>query len=123
MIYKWVYGYTNGYMYIQKGRKMDTLHVKVAHGMTQELKQLSKIRGTTVSELIRQALVVCYQLDMLGLSDRQKQSLEAYRGGFISLGKLSELMGRSAVEMRQWLKEHQIAQNNTFTEDDTEHAR
>jgi hypothetical protein len=102
---------------------MDTLHIKVAPGMSEELKQLSKIRGMTVSELIRQAILVCYQLDLLGLSDRQKQALEAYRGGFISLGKLSELMGRPAVEMRQWLQEHNIFLNTAFTEDDVENAR
>lgn len=102
---------------------MDTLHIKVAHGLSEELKQLSKIRGLTVSELIRQAIFVCYQLDLLGLSDRQKQAMEAYRGGFISLGKLSELMGRPAMEMRQWLKEHNIPLNTAFSEDDVENAR
>lgn len=102
---------------------MDTLHIKVGHNVHEELKRLGKARGMTVSELIRQALTVCYQLEFLGLSDRQKQSIEAYKGGFISLGKLSELMGRSPVEMRQWLMEHHIAQNNTFSEDDTLNAR
>jgi hypothetical protein len=102
---------------------MDTLHIKVGQGIHEELKRLGKTRGMSVSELIRQALIVCYQLDLIGLSDRQKQSLEAYKGGFISLGKLSELMGRSPVEMRQWLTEHHIAQNNTFSEEDTINAR
>ncbi len=102
---------------------MDTLHIKVTHNIHQELKHLSKVRGMTVSELIRQALFTCYQFELLGLSDRQKQSLEAYRGGFISLGKLSELMGQTPIEMRQWLKEHQIVQNNIFSEDDITNAR
>ncbi len=102
---------------------MDTLHIKISHRINDELKHLAKARGMTVSELIRQALYVCYQLDSLGLSDRQKQSLEAYRGGFISVGKLSEVMGRSPIEMRQWLKEHNITQNNAYFEDDVQHAR
>jgi hypothetical protein len=102
---------------------MDTLHIKVGHSIHQELQHLSKARGMTISELTRQALITCYQLDLIGLSDRQKQALEAYRGGFISIGKLSELMGRSSVEMRQWLSEHQIAQNNAFSDDDVQHAR
>lgn len=101
---------------------MDTLHVKVAHELNEELKQLGKARGMSVSELIRQALVTCYQVDTLGLSDRQKQALEAYRGGFISLGKLSELMGRSAIEIRKWLNEHGIRQNNAFSEEDVSNA-
>jgi hypothetical protein len=102
---------------------MDTIHIKVGHSIHQELQHLSKARGMTISELTRQALITCYQLDLIGLSDRQKQALEAYRGGFISIGKLSELMGRSGVEMRQWLSEHQIAQNNAFSDDDVQHAR
>ncbi len=102
---------------------MDTLHVKVTHEYNEVLKSFGKSRGMTVSELIRQALVTCYQLDMLGLSERQKQALEAYRGGFISLGKLSELMGRSAIEMRKWLNEHSISQNNAFSEDDVKNAQ
>lgn len=77
----------------------------------------------TVSELIRQVLYISYQLDFLGLPDRQKQALEAYKGGFISLGKLSELMGCPPFQMRQWLVEHHVTQNNTFSEDDTENAR
>jgi len=102
---------------------MDTLHIKIGHEINEELKHLAKSRGVTVSELIRQALMVCYQLDMLGLSNRQKQTLEAYRGGFISLGKLSEVMGKSSIETRQWLNEHRIAQNNSYSEDDVRYAR
>lgn len=102
---------------------MDTLHIKVGENILSELKKLGKLRKMTVSELIRQALFVCYQFDLLGLSDRQKQALEAYRGGFISLGKLSELMGRSPVEMRFWLLEHDIPQNNVLDEDDADNAR
>lgn len=101
---------------------MDTLHVKISEEFNEELKKLGKARGMSVSELIRQALFMCYQLDMLGLSDRHKQALEAYKGGFISLGKLSELMGRTSLEMRKWLNEHLISQNNTFSEDDVKHA-
>lgn len=102
---------------------MDTLHIKVAHEFNEVLKQLGRARGVSVSELIRQALMTCYQLDMMGLSDRQKQAVEAYRGGFISLGKLSELMGRSVIEVRKWLLEHSISQNTTYTEDDEKNAR
>lgn len=103
---------------------MDTIHIKVGHSIHQELQHVSKVRGVTISELTRQALITCYQLGLIGLSDRQKQAIEAYRGGFISIGKLSELMGHSSVEMRQWLSsEHQIVQNNAFSDEDVQHAR
>lgn len=102
---------------------MDTLHIKVTHEFNAVLKQLGKSRGVTVSDLIRQALATCYQVDMLGLPERQKQALEAYRGGFISLGKLSELMGRSSIETRKWLNEHFISQNNAFADEDVKNAQ
>ena len=102
---------------------MDTLHIRIGSDINEELKHLSKIRGMTVSELIRQALLICYQPDLLGLSDRQRQAFEAYRGGFISLGKLSEMMGRSPIEMRQWLNEHNVTQTGTYSEDDVLNAR
>jgi hypothetical protein len=101
---------------------MDTLHIKVEHTFNLELKRLAKARNSTVSDLIRQALVSCYQIDIIGLPEKQRQALEAYRGGFISLGKLSELMGRTLLEMRDWLNEHNIPQNNSFSPDDVKNA-
>lgn len=101
---------------------MDTLHVKIDHSINNELKKLAKARSSTVSELIRQALVSCYQVELLGLPDKQRQALEAYRGGYISLGKLSELMGCSALEMRKWLNDHHIPQNNSYSDDDVKYA-
>jgi len=101
---------------------MDMLHIKIDEGFNKELKKLAKLRNLTVSELIRQALVMCYQFEFSGLTTRQKQALEAYRGGYISLGKLSELMGLSILEMQEWLSEHQIPQNNSFLEDDVASA-
>lgn len=101
---------------------MDTLHIKIDHNINKELKRLAKNRGSTVSELIRQALTVCYQIDLLGLSEKQRQALEAYKGGYISLGKLGELMGQSPLEMREWLTAHCIPQNNSYGEDDVKNA-
>ena len=101
---------------------MDTLHIKIDHSINMELKRLAKVRSSTVSELIRQALAICYQVELLGLSDKQRQALEAYRGGFISLGKLSELMGRPVLEMREWLNEHHIPQNSCYSESDSKYA-
>ena len=101
---------------------MDTVHIKINHEINEGLKQLGKARGMSVSELIRQALFTCYQLDMLGITNRQKQALEAYRGGFISLGKLSEMMGCSPIEMRNWLNEREIKQNNSFSDNDVANA-
>lgn len=97
---------------------MDTLHIKIKHSIKIELKWLAKARGFTVSELVRQALVNCYPVELLGMSDKECQALAAYRGGFISLGKLSELMGKSALDVREWLNDHHIPQNNCYLECD-----
>lgn len=102
---------------------MDCLHIKIRSEIKEKLKHIAKIRGITLSELIRQALFTCYQSDLLELSDRQKQALEAYRGGFISLGKLSDLIGCSPFEMQQWLYEHKIPLNNVFSQDDVDNAQ
>lgn len=101
---------------------MDTLHIKLDHSFNLELKRLAKHRSLTVSDLIRQALVSCYQLEFLGLPDKQKQALEAYRGGFISIGKLSESMGLTILELREWFNEHHIPQNSAYTQDDVTNA-
>jgi hypothetical protein len=101
---------------------MDTIHIKIDHETIVGLKRLAKIRSSTVSDLVRDALAVCYQVELLGLSDKQRQALEAYKGGFISLGKLSELMGRTQIEMRKWLNEHHIPQNNIYSDADVKYA-
>lgn len=101
---------------------MDTLHIKIDHHFNKELKKLAKLKSSTVSDLIRQALMTCYQFEFLGISNKQKQALEAYRGGYISIGKLSESMGLSSLEMRNWLIEHHIPQNNSYSEEDVKNA-
>ncbi len=73
-------------------------------------------------ELVRQAVLSCCQLDLLSLRNHQKRALEAYRGSYISLGKLAEEMGMNIFAMRQWLFEHDISQNTIFIEDDLSNA-
>ena len=110
------------YIEIHNEVHMDTLHIKIGEKTNEELKQLAKSRGMTVAELVRQAIAICYQIEMMGMSDTQKQAIEAYKGGFISLGKLSELMGTNPIDMRKWLNEHNISQFTKFSEDDAANA-
>ena len=72
--------------------------------------------------MVRQAVLSCYQLELLNLSDKQRHAVEAYKGGYISIGKLSEEMGMNVWEVRNWLNEHDIPQNNPYLEDDVTHA-
>lgn len=99
-----------------------TLHIKIEPSVAESLRRLAKTRRQTVGELVRRAIATCYQVDQLGLTDQQRQAMEAYRGGFISIGKLSEIMGRSVLDMRPWLNEHGIEQNVCFGEADTDNA-
>ena len=99
-----------------------TLHIKVTPELASALKSLSKKRETPVGELVRRAVLSCYQLDMLNLNEKQRRAVEAFQGGYISLGKLAEEMGMSVWNLRMWLEEHEIPQNNSFLEDDVKHA-
>jgi len=99
-----------------------TIHVKVKPELAKGLKALSRKRETSVGELVRQAVLSCYQLDFLNLNEKQRRAVEAFQGGYISLGKLAEEMGMNVWDTRNWLIEHDIAQNNSFLEDDVNNA-
>ena len=99
-----------------------TLHIKIDPALAQGLAALATRRKQPVSELVRQAVSACYQVELLGLTEHQKRALAAYQGGFISLGKLAEALGKNSLDTMQWLKEHDIPQNTVFDGDDAAHA-
>ena len=99
-----------------------TLHIKVSPELARALKALSQKREVTVSELVRQAVLSCYQLDLTNLNEKQRRAVEAYQGGYISLGKLAEEMGMDIFAIRRWLADHGIPQNNPFLENDVKNA-
>ena len=99
-----------------------TLHIKIKPELAKGLKELSRKRETSVGELVRQAVMSCYQLELLDLNERQRRAVEAFQGGYISLGKLAEEMGMNVLTIRKWLIEHDIFQNNSFLEDDVKNA-
>ncbi|VAX05539.1 hypothetical protein MNBD_GAMMA26-1606 [hydrothermal vent metagenome] len=100
-----------------------TLHIKVKQEVADGLKALSGKRHTSVGELVRQAVISSYQLELISsLNIQQKRALEAYRGNYISLSRLAEEMGMNPWDIRLWLKDHDIPQNNSFIEDDVNNA-
>ncbi len=99
-----------------------TLHVKIEPTVARGLKQVAGHRRVTVGELVRQAVQTCYQTEWLGLTASQRQALEAYRGGYIALGKLAESLGLTALQAREWLNERGIPQNTVCAKEDAAHA-
>jgi len=61
-------------------------------------------RGESVGEVVRQAIAASCQTEEMGLSLPQRQALEACRGGFIGLGKLSESMGMDILGLRRQIQ-------------------
>ena len=57
-----------------------TIHVKVKPELAKGLKALSRKRETSVGELVRQAVLSCYQLDLLNLNEKQRRAVEAFQG-------------------------------------------
>ncbi len=99
-----------------------TLHVKLQSELAQHLKRLAKSRGVSLSSLVRQAIAAAYQPDLLNLAQSQRHALEAYQGGYISIGRLAEAMGLHVLQTRDWLKEHGIPENTSFGERDSINA-
>lgn len=100
-----------------------TLHIKVSPDFAASLKKIALKRGESVGEIVRQAVISSYQPEMLELPIHQKRGLEAYSGGFISIGKLAETMGMDMTRMRKWLNDHDLSQNTAFSRDDVANAR
>lgn len=99
-----------------------TLHIKISQETVKKLRQLAKHRKQTMGELVRQAISSCYQLDFTDMPEAHREALAAYKGGFISIGKLSEIMGMHVLELRTWLTEREIPQNSSFRSPDIENA-
>ena len=99
-----------------------TIHIKVDEAMARRLKSLARRREQTMGQLVRQAIVASYQTDLLGLSNTQSRALAAYRGGYISIGKLAEVMGMHVLALREWMDEHEIPQSTAFGDEDAANA-
>lgn len=74
------------------------------------LKSYSRNEKKTLGELVRDALDVAYKTKDI-IEHRRAVALEAYREGFISIGKLSEALGVDIISTRLYLKEKNILLN------------
>lgn len=99
-----------------------TLHVKLDPSTDEHLKHLALLRHTSKGQLVREAILACYQTALEGLPLQQRQAIAAYEGGFISIGKLAQVMGMPVLQLRSWLQDHGIPQNGAYREQDVENA-
>lgn len=99
-----------------------TLHVKIDSGISRRLKELARRRDSTLGELVRLAIARTYALELSDLDPDHSRALAAYEGGFISLGKLAEVLGRTPLEARIWLRDRGIRQTTGYAPSDAANA-
>ncbi len=84
---------------------MKRTNIMLSEDQHRKLKLYSKKEGRTLGGLIRDALDVVYKKKDV-LEQRKQVAISAYEEGFISLGKLAEVLGLDPVSTRNYLKEH-----------------
>jgi len=80
------------------------------------LKLYSKKEGMTIGGLVRDAIDTIYKKKNM-LEHRREVALNAYREGFISLGKLAEVFGLDPISTRDYLKKHGISPHTQDVKD------
>jgi predicted HTH domain antitoxin len=87
---------------------MKRTNIMLTDNQHKKLKAFAVKEGKTLGELVREALNAVYEKKD-ALERKRAAALDAYREGFISLGRLSEILGLDAVSARLYLKEHGIS--------------
>jgi predicted HTH domain antitoxin len=67
-----------------------------------KLKAYSRQQGRTMGDLVREAVDTAYRKRDL-LDGRRQVAVDAYREGFISLGKVAEVLGLDPMSAREHL--------------------
>ncbi len=83
---------------------MKRTNVLLTEGQHKAVKAYAKREGKTLGRMVREALDAAYR-DKDPLERRRETALAAYREGFISLGKLAEVLGLDPVSTRVYLKQ------------------
>lgn len=99
-----------------------TLHMKIDRETDERLRQLALARGKSKGQLVREAISVCYQTSLDDLPLAQRRAISAYQGGYISLGRLAQVMGMHVLDLRKWLDDHDITQSGAYGDRDADNA-
>jgi predicted HTH domain antitoxin len=86
---------------------MKRTNIMLSDEQHKKLKRYAKREGRTLGGLVRDALDVVYKKKD-AIEQRRQVALSAYNEGFISLGKLAEVLGLDPVSARNYLKEQGI---------------
>jgi predicted HTH domain antitoxin len=87
---------------------MKRTNVLLTEGQHKAVKAYAKREGKTLGRMVREALDAAYQKKD-PLDRRRETALAAYPEGFISLGKLAEVMGLDPISIRVYLREAGVA--------------
>jgi predicted HTH domain antitoxin len=87
---------------------MKRTNIMLTDEQHRKLKLYAKKEGRTLGELVRDALDLTYKKKN-DIEYRKAIALDAYKEGFISLGKLAEILGVDIVSARLYLKGHGIS--------------
>jgi predicted HTH domain antitoxin len=87
---------------------MKRTNIMLSDDQHKKLKRYAQIEGRTLGGLVRDALDVVYKKKDR-LEHRRQVAVSAYGEGFISLGKLAEVLGLDPVSTRNFLKDQGIS--------------
>ncbi len=103
---------------------MKRTNIMLSDDQHKKLKRYARREGRTLGGLVRDALDVVYKKKDK-LEHRRQVALSAYSEGFISLGKLAEVLGLDPVSTRNYLMDQGIhiqSQDLKSLTQDTENA-
>lgn len=86
---------------------MKRTNIMLSDDQHKKLKRYARREGRTLGGLVRDALDVVYKKKD-ALEQRRQVAISAYNEGFISLGKLAEVLGLDPVSARNYLTEQGI---------------
>lgn len=87
---------------------MKRTNIMLDEDQHKKLKLYARKERTTLGGLVREALDVVYRRND-AVERRRQVAISAYEEGFISLGKLAEVLGLDPVSARNYLRERRIS--------------
>jgi predicted HTH domain antitoxin len=103
---------------------MKRTNIMLSDDQHKKLKRYAQREGRTLGGLVRDALDIVYKKKDR-IEQRRQVAISAYREGFISLGKLAEVLGLDPITARNYLNDQGISIQSQDLENwtqDSKHA-